>query len=515
MDGTIARIKTSRDARVFAANAKRLGDLVSEAKALERALELQAREEGFSTPAEIAIARALYAYEDQQGKASGKVFRASRTRKMMRDHGALRAAERMVVAPNPSIGYIVLEEAGLADHSFEAIIDRYPEEFSDQAVMAARDRLAGVILSRRSSKGKTIGNNVITPAPAPAPDAEAFLLIEGFRDPANRFQSVWRPHYAETITTIEKALLKDQVADVVDLIWAECDNGVSNAAQGVLGLPVIQALRAQFETLTHDIARDGSPESYSRVVSKMEEWRDEKLIPKLPMLLIARAFAAIHPKRYPTLVVEEKLEKVLGWFSVHTGFSTPNGNWASKAQGLMSHMNLIDAFDGENVFRSMFPWFVHEQLRDANQRVPFTPGHRKRPESTIVDLPATSRQVMLRHNRLQTHLYGLLSAQFGSEFVKTEQPTGSGGYADALVRLSDSRCILYEIKVAVTAAGAVRDAMGQLLEYAFRSGGFEPEKLVIVAEPVLDVVTEKFLQRLNEDFQLRLEYLQLELPDDK
>ncbi|MCU0071280.1 hypothetical protein N8H71_06750 [Pseudomonas koreensis] len=510
MDGTIARIKTSREAKVFAANAKRLGDSVAEAKALDRALELQAREDGYSTPAEIAIALALYAYEDQQGKVSGKVYRASRTRKMMRDHGALLAAERMVLAPNPSIGYTVLSEAGLGAQSFEAIIDRFPQEFSDRAVTAARARLAGV---RRDWHGPVNGGSISTGMPLP--DAEALMLIEGFKDPANRFQSVWRPHYANTISTIRQALLSGQVADVVDLIWSEGDNGVSNAAQGVLGLPVIHALRAQFEALTHDIAMDGSPESFYRVVTMMEEWRDEKMIPKLPMLLIARAFAAIHPERYPTLVVEEKLEKVLGWFSFHTGLTMPGGNWASKAQALMSHMNLIDTFDGENIFRSMFPWFVYEQLGDANQRVPFTPGHRERPESTIVDLPATSRQVLLRHNRLQTHLYGLLSAQYGRGFVKTEQATGSGGYADALVRLSDSQCILYEIKVALTAASAVRQAMGQLLEYAFRSGRFEPEKLVIVAEPELDPVTEKFLQRLNDEFRLRLEYLRIELPGDE
>ncbi|MFW9078760.1 hypothetical protein ACOI9X_05680 [Pseudomonas sp. P2757] len=510
MEGTIARIKTSREAKIYAANAKRLGDSVAEANALDHALNLQAREDGYSTPAEIAIARALYFYEDQQGKVSGKVYRASRTRKMMRDHGALLAAERMVIAPNPSVGFTVLVGAGLGGHSFEAIIDQYPQEFSERAVTAARARLAGVRSGSRNS-----GKKGSSRTDAPDPDDEALMFIEGFKDPTNRFQGVWRPHYAATINTVQQALLKGQVADVIDLIWAERDNGVSNAAQGVLGLPVVHALRAQFETLTHDIAMDGSPESFYRVVTLMEEWRDERMIPKLPMLLIARAFAAIHPERYPTLVVEEKLEKVLAWFSFHTGFSIPDGNWASKAQALMSHLSLINTLEGESIFRSMFPWFVYEQLRDSNHRVPFTPGHRERPESTIVDLPATSRQVLLRHNQLQTHLYGLLSAQFGENFVKTEQATGSGGYADALVRLSDSRCILYEIKVALTAASAVREAMGQLLEYAFRAGGFEPEKLVIVAEPAIDLVTEKFLKRLNEEFRLRLEYLRIELPRDE
>ncbi|MGH8425367.1 MAG: hypothetical protein ACRER3_23920, partial [Pseudomonas fluorescens] len=214
------------------------------------------------------------------------------------------------------------------------------------------------------------------------------------------------------------------------------------------------------------------------------------------------------------LVVEEKHEQVLPWFCAHTGFSVPNGNWAQKAQALMAHMNLIGAFEGENVLRSMFPWFVFEHLRAADQIIPFIPGHKERPPSAVVDLPATSRQVLLRHNRLQTHLYGLLCDQYGKQHVKTEHATGSGGYADALVRLSDDRCFLYEIKVVLTAASAVREALGQLLEYAYRPGGFEPERLFIVAEPVLDEITEQFLARLNEEFRFRLEYFQIKLPND-
>ncbi|WP_207286508.1 hypothetical protein [Pseudomonas sp. FW300-N2A2] len=512
MDETIARIKTSREAKIFASNAKRLGDLDAEAKALDRALDLQAKEEGYETPAEIAIARALYIYEDLQGTVAGKAYRANRTRKMIREHGALLAAERMVIAQRPSRGYTELAQAGLGAHSFEAIINQYPEEFSNQAVMAAQARLTGVkhesVVSNKDVSFREFYS------PIPIPDAEALLLIERFKKPENRFQSIWKPHYTETINKIRLGLESGRVADVMDLVWSERDNGVSNAAQGVLGMAKIDSLRAQFEALTAEISVDGSPETFQTIVRRLAEWRDEGLITKLPMLLIARAFAAIHPERYHTLVVEEKHEQVLPWFCAHTGFSVPSGNWAQKAQALMAHMDSIDAFEGENVFRSMFPWFVFEHLRTADQRIPFIPGHTERSPDTVVDLPATSRQVLLRHNRLQTHLYGLLCDQYGKQHVKTEHATGSGGYADALVRLADNRCFLYEIKVTLTAASAVREALGQLLEYAYRPGGFEPERLFIVAEPVLDEITEQFLARLNEEFRFRLEYFQIKLPND-
>ncbi|XCY76886.1 hypothetical protein QLG25_10985 [Pseudomonas sp. CBR-F] len=72
MDEIIARIKTAKEARTFAQNAKTLGNVAAEAKALDRAMDLQAQEDGFVTAAQVAIARALYVYEAEQARAKGQ-----------------------------------------------------------------------------------------------------------------------------------------------------------------------------------------------------------------------------------------------------------------------------------------------------------------------------------------------------------------------------------------------------------------------------------------------------------
>lgn len=143
MDARVERLKTSRDALVLAANAKRLGNQSLEAEAISRAYELRALEEGFRTPAELAIAVALYAYEAAQSALKQRKFTANRTRQMLARHTPLVAAERMVMTSKPSQGYQVLEDAGRQELSFESIIDRFPEEFDPEAVKAARARLAG------------------------------------------------------------------------------------------------------------------------------------------------------------------------------------------------------------------------------------------------------------------------------------------------------------------------------------------------------------------------------------
>lgn len=98
MDERVAKTKTSKDARQLAVNAQDRGELEVAAQALTRARHLKALEEGYESPAQIAIATALFAYEEEQSRLTNKKnFRAHRTRRMLDNRGALRAAEHMVM----------------------------------------------------------------------------------------------------------------------------------------------------------------------------------------------------------------------------------------------------------------------------------------------------------------------------------------------------------------------------------------------------------------------------------
>lgn len=148
----LAKLSTTVEARNLAANARRLGEPELAEQAHLRGLDLRAREEGYNSPAARAIAVALYQYEEEQTRVLGRKYRASRTRKMLRDHGPLHAAERMVLNPRPSKAYRELEDIDRMDLSYEAIVVRFPDEFAPEAVEAARARLAGE--DRRASTSR-------------------------------------------------------------------------------------------------------------------------------------------------------------------------------------------------------------------------------------------------------------------------------------------------------------------------------------------------------------------------
>jgi hypothetical protein len=512
MDEKVERLKSSAEARTLAGNARRLGHEELAARATQRAFELKALEEGHTSPAQQAIATALYAYEERQSQLKGKTFRANRTRQMLDRHGYLEAAERMVLNRRPSTGFEVLEEAGLQDLSFESIIDRYPEEFSKAAVEASRARLGGRPLSVRPPRGlrEAEGDEAETP---PVLDAEFHALVEGFLQPDAWFRWVWLPRYRETVSEIGAALSGGGEQDLVDILWKRQDNSVSNAGLGMLKHELVESLREAFQEITIEIARDGSPANFDRLQAQLETWRDKRLIPNVPRLLLARAFAAIHPGLYHTTVDTESHNSVLKWFAEHSGFRIPRStSWAIRAGALCSHLDRTGLLGSDPLVRNIFPWFVTDQLRG---RVPggVRPGHTPRSGSTMAHLPADLRVIRLRHNELQTALHGQLVKEFGWENVWTEYPTGMGGYADAIARDRDNRCHLYEIKVAKTATEVVRQAMGQLLEYGFHRGGLEPSALLAVGEPELDDGTGAFLARLRSEFGLNISYLQILIPD--
>jgi hypothetical protein len=77
------------------------------------------------------------------------------------------------------------------------------------------------------------------------------------------------------------------------------------------------------------------------------------------------------------------------------------------------------------------------------------------------------------------------------------------------IRVSEGqRAILIEIKTDPNPRAAIREAIGQLLEYAY----YRPEtrigvlELVIIAPGKLDKTAEKYIQRLQTDFSIPISY---------
>ena len=136
MDEIISKLKTPEECIKFA---EKCTNLAQEARL--RAIELRTLTHGNKSEVETELLKAIYAYEEVLSKKNKKRTRASRTWPMVKRYGIVGAAEKAVNRNTDAMGYRLLIEMGLQDLTFEAVIVRFPEAFSQQIVKLARSRL--------------------------------------------------------------------------------------------------------------------------------------------------------------------------------------------------------------------------------------------------------------------------------------------------------------------------------------------------------------------------------------
>jgi hypothetical protein len=140
-------------------------------------------------------------------------------------------------------------------------------------------------------------------------------------------------------------------------------------------------------------------------------------------------------------------------------------------------------------------------------RFEFTPNEFDRVESTQYSREQRVIDVNLRHMVIQRALFDRLREQYGADNVCCERSSGVGVRVDLIVR-SGTEYWFYEVKTGGTARSCIREALGQLLEYAFWPGAQRATRLIVVGEPPLDSQADEYLKMLREQFDLPLEYEQ-------
>ncbi len=129
----------------------------------------------------------------------------------------------------------------------------------------------------------------------------------------------------------------------------------------------------------------------------------------------------------------------------------------------------------------------------AGNRLTKTTAHRTVGESAV----------SLDHRALQDTLKYELQREGAA--VGTEHRDGKGGYID-LVACRDGALEFYEIKTDSSPRLALRNAIGQLLEYAYWPEPAKPARLVVVGNQKLDEEAKEYLSNLRTETGLAIGY---------
>ena len=184
----------------------------------------------------------------------------------------------------------------------------------------------------------------------------------------------------------------------------------------------------------------------------------------------------------------------------------------------------LDSFDPDRVLRdfdTLLPIYNYVESNHGaeppalSRRGPFTftpdaqsdPGQQS--PTTLQTRTPGETVVCYAHRRMQDVLKRELINE-GAE-VGTEHPDGNGRYIDLVARRGEA-FDFYEIKSGLSPRLCIREALGQLLEYAYWGDGVLPASLIVVGDQPIDSAAQTYLESLEHNFQLPIRYRHVSAP---
>jgi hypothetical protein len=141
----------------------------------------------------------------------------------------------------------------------------------------------------------------------------------------------------------------------------------------------------------------------------------------------------------------------------------------------------------------------------------FTPGHNDKKNVTERRTSENVKNIQLDHNTIQSKLYNELVKYYGEEYVSTEARILNNKRVDLMLKHEDGYYSFYEIKTSSTAELCIREAIGQLLEYAYMDLQFKIKTFIVVGENSLSDKVQNYLNTINKNHLLNIEYKQITL----
>ncbi|MCW5715423.1 MAG: hypothetical protein KIT43_13000 [Bauldia sp.] len=117
--------------------------------------------------------------------------------------------------------------------------------------------------------------------------------------------------------------------------------------------------------------------------------------------------------------------------------------------------------------------------------------------------------VSLRHNELQKRLRELERQRGGHPTIEAR----IGSRSIDVVSVRADGLWFFEIKTSRSPRLCIREAIGQLLEYAFWPGSSPPVRMVVVGSNALDEDASAYLRALNDSLPVRLDYEHISIDD--
>ncbi|MCB2074955.1 MAG: hypothetical protein H6917_04965 [Novosphingobium sp.] len=155
-------------------------------------------------------------------------------------------------------------------------------------------------------------------------------------------------------------------------------------------------------------------------------------------------------------------------------------------------------------------FFQEETEGSGAKPFEFKSGHVERDVEPLTRSPSAKSRANRLHNDIQNKLYAHLKGRLGAKNVGTELDTGGGTAIDVATQVKN-QITFYEIKTGSSVRASIRQALPQLLEYAFWPQDRRANELVIVSHLPITKAADRYLEFLRTEFNLPISYRQFDL----
>lgn len=201
-------------------------------------------------------------------------------------------------------------------------------------------------------------------------------------------------------------------------------------------------------------------------------------------------------------------------------YLVPNAKFKWSDAELFAQPIPVDFLDGSEYSRYK-AYFLTDDVSskiqekiDAKTSFEFKSGKSSNTVEYSKSTSAKSTKVIRRHGEITDDLYSYLrSLTYPDCDISVESTRIGSSIADVVLRL-DEGYVLFEVKTSNAALKNIREALGQILEYAFLDKTINVKKLVIVGPAQLHSYEKDYLQRLKHIISVELEYWAY-LPDSE
>jgi hypothetical protein len=141
----------------------------------------------------------------------------------------------------------------------------------------------------------------------------------------------------------------------------------------------------------------------------------------------------------------------------------------------------------------------------------FSPGKRKNANSSYIKTGSgKSSKIEGLHSQIINELENYLKPEFNISLnnISVEKTAFGENVADIVVQHKDETYSIYEVKTSHNTRYNIRDAIGQLLDYALWHNNIMIKDLTIVTPSLISHEQNEFLKRLKDILKIELNYLQ-------